>query len=277
MATAICASDPTPNQDLEKPNHMIIWLDDHIGKAGECTHLKKAFAMNTDPRQETWTMLKDDDFDKLIVTGDAVLVEFNGVKFLLQALNNVNACVEAFERNQDKRIFFITSGTLGEKVVPQILENYRNIFTDLTKNEPYPSVYIFCLHIAYHLTWAGDHLEYIQMFNSDSELLERMTRDVAEYFVDRGERILEDDREPTGALNYLHWAKILRHQYDKMQQGIRTGDFREVQLTTGMKDILAKIKNIETQYPTKSSDGDNTNNDHQQDSDSDDQAGHEPS
>ena len=141
MATSIPGNDPTSNQDLEKPNHMIIWLNQHIGKRGECSHLKQAFAINIDPRHETWIMLNDHDYDRLRVTGDEMIVEFNGVKVLLHASDNEDACVEAFKRNQDKRIFFITSGSMGKTAVPRIIERYRNVFTDSTTNEAYSSVY----------------------------------------------------------------------------------------------------------------------------------------
>ena len=258
MAASIPANDPTPNQDLEKPNHMIIWLDQHIGRRGECTHLKKAFATNADPRHETWIKLNDPNYDGLLVIGDEMIVEFNGVRFLLHASDNEDTCVEAFERNQDKRIFFITSGSMGKPAVPRIIERYRNIFTNPTTNEAYSSVYVFCLHIENHLEWMGNYLEYVQAFNTESELLERMIRDIADYFIKRSEQILRDG-EPTSALQYLHWAKRLWHQYDKAQQGIRTDIFEDVRLSEEMQNIIDKIAEIEQQYPENSSDDENTN------------------
>ena len=284
MATSIPANDPTPNQDLKKPNHMIIWLDQHIGKPGECTHLKKAFAINIDPRHETWIKLNDRDYDRLHVTGDEMIVEFNGVKVLLHASDNEDACVEAFKRNQDKRIFFITSGSMGKTAVPRIIERYRNIFTDPITDEAYSSVYVFCLHIEYNREWAEDYLDYIQMFDTESELLERMIRDIAGYFIKRSERVLQDG-ESKSALQYLYWAKRLWHQNDKALQRIRTDDVQEVRLSDEMKKILAKIAEIEKQYPKNSSDDENTNNDvhetanhfTQQNLDDDDPMGNEAS
>lgn len=256
MATSISANDPTPNQDLEKPNHMIIWLDQHIGEPNQCIHLKKAFATNIDPRHETWVKLRDPDYNALLVAGDELIIEFNGVRFLLQAFVDEDACVAAFERNQDKRIFFITSGSKGQTAVPRIIEQYRHIFTDLTAEKAYESVYVFCLHIEYQLDWAADYLEYVQMFNTESELLERMIRDIANYFIERSERLLRDE-EHESALQYLHWAKRLWHEYDKMQQQIGTDDHREVRLSEGMSQILEKIEQVERDIPTNSSDDEN--------------------
>ncbi len=244
MAMAIPADDTPENQDPEKPNHMIFWLDLNIGKPNEYVHLKKAFAINTDPTAQTWTMLKDNEYDKMIAAGDAVTVTFEGVVFLLQAFNNENDCLEAFEQNQDKRIFFITSGSLGESAVPKIIEQYRHIFTDPITNDPYASVYVFCHNIEYQMTWAMECIEYVQIFNFDSELLERMTRDIAEYFIERSERLRQGD-DLKGARQRLHWAKKLWHQYDKMQQQIVTDDPRAVRLSQRMIKINALIADIE--------------------------------
>jgi hypothetical protein len=253
MATATPAEDTPANHDPEKPNHMIFWLDAHIGNPKEYVHLKKAFGSNTDPRCENWIMLTDKDYNTMIVTGDAVPVKFNGVEFLLQAFTNEKDCLEGFEQNQDKRIFFITSGSLGMGVVPKIIERYRQIFTDPITDTPYPSVYIFCLDIEFHMTWAMEYLGYFQMFNIESELLERMTRDIAEYFIMRGARIRQDNNLK-GALQRLNWAKKLWYQYDKMQQQIPTDDPRTVRASQRANEIDALIAEVEAELPEDSSD-----------------------
>jgi hypothetical protein len=244
MAMAKQAKDTPANYDPQMPNRMILWLDAHIGNPKEYVHLKKAFGSNTDPTCQTWTMLKDKDYDKMIDAGDAISVTFEGVEFLLQAFNNENACLEAFEQNQDKHIFFITSGSMGKGIVPKVIERYQRIFTDPITNKPYPSVYVFCLHIEYHLEWAMEYIQYVQMFTTESELLERMTRDIAEYFIEQGSR-LRQGNDLKGALQRLDWAKKLWHQYDKMQQDIKTGDFRPVRVSQRMIEIdelIAEVK-----------------------------------
>jgi hypothetical protein len=108
---------------------MIFWLDRHIGNPHEYIHLKNSFGSNTDPLSLSWTMLTDNDYDTMISCGDTATVTFEGIKFLLQAFNNEDACLAAFEQNQDKRIFFITSGSMGREVVPKVIERYRHIYT----------------------------------------------------------------------------------------------------------------------------------------------------
>jgi len=268
MAMPISPLDMPENYDGQKPNHMIFWLDVTIGDPNEYQHLKKAFGSNTDPRAEAWTMLTDKDYIDIMAERGGRTVMFEGVRFLLQAFNNEDDCLKAFENNQDKRIFFITSGTMGEKIVPKIIEEYRHIFTDLITDEPYPSVYVFCHNIEWNLGWAMEYLEYIQMFNFDSDLLERMTRDIAEYFIERGNRICQDN-DLEGALQRLHWAKTLWHQYDKMQQKISTDDRRPVGESKRVKEINKLIAEVEVKLPKKSSDDEGANSD-------DDTKGSEP-
>jgi hypothetical protein len=267
MATGTPADYASKNPDREKPNHMIFWLDVTIGNPNEYVHLKKAFRSNTDPSCETFTMLTDKDYDAIIATGDAVPVTFEGVEFLLQAFNNEDACLEAFKQNEDacrealkqnedKRIFFITSGSLGRSIVPKIIERYRHIFTDPITDKPYASVYVFCHNIEYHMEWGMNYLEYVQMFNFDSALLARMTRDIAEYFIERGKRIRQDN-DLEGALQRLNWAKKLWYQYDKMQQKFETDNSGPVRESEGSKKIDKLIDEVEEDLRKKMQDDDN--------------------
>ncbi|CAF1067309.1 unnamed protein product [Rotaria sordida] len=171
------ALDTPSNHDDEKPNHMIIWLDSSIGNPNEYLHLKKAFASNTDPRHETWTMLTDKDYDNLLIATEA------------------------------------QEG---------------------------------------HANWAVDYIGYIQMFDFDADLLERMTLDISKYFIERSKR-LRQDNDLKGALQRLHWAKKLCHQHDKMAQKISTDNPRPVQESQTMKDINALINEIEQILPEESS------------------------
>lgn len=261
MPKAVAAADISTDHDPEQPNHMILWLDASIGNPAEYQHLKKAFGSNTDPRHETWTMLTDRDYDNLLAGSDESEVLFEGVRFLLQAFTDENKCLEAFKKNQNKRIFFITSGSKGKDIVPIVIENYRHVFTDQISNEPYSSIYVFCHSIALHVAWASEYDDYIQIFDFDSDLLERLTRDISLYFIERGER-LRKDNELQGALQRLHWAKKLWHQHDKMAQDISTDDRQPVKESEKIKEINKLIKDIELLIPKEvQPSGDNSDND----------------
>ncbi|CAF1388046.1 unnamed protein product [Adineta steineri] len=249
----VTATDLPADHDPEKPNHMIFWLDKFIGDPTKYTHLKKAFGSNTDPRCETWTMLNDKDYDRMLASGDAVSIVFEGVVFLLQAFDDEQDCLNAFEKNQDKRIFFITSGTMGRSAVPKIIEGHRNVFTDRITNESYSSVYVFCHSIENQMDWCMDYLDYVQMFTHEADLLQRMTHDIADYFFERGRRIRRDN-EPQEALKHLHWAKRLYHQYEKLDMKKGTDDHIQTKESKESRDVNAFIKSIESELPKDSSD-----------------------
>ena len=243
MARVKSPHDQPADHDPEKPNHMILWLDLGIGEPKEYIHLKKAFGSNTDPRTERPMMLNDRDYEKILLIGDAVTVTFEGVTFLLQAFQREEDCLKAFKDNQDKRIFFITSGSLGKEAVPKIISQYGHVFTDPITNQPYPSIYVFCANIPLHMKWAGDYIEYVQMFNFDSELLERMTRDIASYFIVLVQ-LLRIDNNLDEALKHLHWAKKLWYQYDKMIQRIGIDDLRVVVESQQAKEINVIVEEL---------------------------------
>ncbi len=54
-------------EEASTPNHMIIWLDKHIGKPEECVLLKSSFFMAMDPTTGLFERnLDQDDIDRSI-------------------------------------------------------------------------------------------------------------------------------------------------------------------------------------------------------------------
>jgi hypothetical protein len=221
------------NYDNPILDHMIIWLDDHIGKPTEYQLLKKAFASNLDPRYEICTMLTDRDIDNLLRTGDIMPVHFAGVPFHLLAFDNPIRCYEAFEHYKNKHIYFITSGTLGKYIVPMLIENHKLLFTDPVTQEPYNSIYIFCGNTEFHYDWLIKFQEYLQPFNHEADLLARMTRDVADYFVEQGERHLQN------ALRRYQWSKKVFHQYTRMGENCIAQMRKVEKRTADIESILS--------------------------------------
>jgi len=224
----------------EDPDHMIIWLDLHIGNHDKCIHLKQAFSTTADPKNETPVKLVDTDYDEILRNVGPTCVIFEGVRFLLAAFTNVEHCIQCFEQNQHKRIFFITSGSMGEAAVPIILNRFGQIFTDPETDEPYQSIYVFCHNIEYQMHWALEHSEYIQIFNHDADLLVRMIRDMADYFLMIGRRLLAED-PPNNAAAYhrLSWAHELYQRYSKMEHVSLNREFDEVnQLLESVEEEL---------------------------------------
>ncbi len=222
-------SNDAPEPYQEDPDHMIIWLDLTIGQTDACIHLKDAFSTSNDPKNETPVKLVDRDYEELLRIERPKRVHFEGIWFLLAAFKNVERCIECFEQNQHKRIFFITSGSIGQTAVPIILERFRQIFTDPVTDEPYNSIYVFCHNIEYQMNWALEYSEYIQIFNHDADLLVRMIRDIADYFFMIGKRLLDED-PPNNAAAYhrLSWAHELYQRYKNMEHVSLKKEFDEL-------------------------------------------------
>ena len=213
----------------ENPNHMIIWLDAGIGDPERYQNLKKAFATTNDPKNETPQKLNDGDYQEILDVLAPQPILFEGVRFMLAACTNIDSCLYYFEENQDKRIFFITSGALGRHAVPIIIEKFQKIFTDPHTNAPYCSIYVFCHNIELNIDWALDYRAYIQTFNFDADVLSRMVRDIADYFLIESKHLL-DEEPPNNAAAYhrLSWAYKLFERYEKLEGASMRKPLKEI-------------------------------------------------
>jgi hypothetical protein len=52
MAQTLSDSAILEDYDYKTPEHLIIWLDAHIGDPEKYHHLKKSFSSNIDPRDQ---------------------------------------------------------------------------------------------------------------------------------------------------------------------------------------------------------------------------------
>jgi hypothetical protein len=188
--------------------------------------------------------LVDRDYDELLRNVGPTLVNFEGVWFFLAAFTSIEQCIECFQQNQHKRIFFITSGSMGQTAVPIILNRFRHVFTDPLTDEPYASIYVFCHNVEYQMAWALDYSDYIQIFNHDADLLVRMIRDTANYFVVIGKRLLDEDPpNNSAAYHRLTWAHELYQRYRKMEN---------VQLKKEFEEVNQLLESIEEELKTSS-------------------------
>jgi len=243
-------SEPT-----DKYNHMIVWLDQNIASPDCCKQLKKAFATTTNPESKTLTNIDELDVSNLI-RDDSTYHQssFLQVPFTFKLFSHVEPCLQYLLDNAGKkRIFFITSGSLGEQIVPRILTDHQQIFKDNKTGKLYEdSIYIFCADMVKHGQWAIDYLELdcIKMENDDQTILARLTRDIAKYFLLEGKEFLKNDKDILSlnqAFKYLTWSKELYH---KAQLVIKTHTS-----TTLLKDIDQFI--TETEFKIKQINYDN--------------------
>jgi hypothetical protein len=94
----------------------IIWLDEYIGQAGTCQELKRLFQNTLRPAAEVIF----DATDVLIW-----ILEQEASLFLF--VDTPDRAITLIEANNDKRIMFISSGSLGRRIIPYIAETYPHV------------------------------------------------------------------------------------------------------------------------------------------------------
>ncbi|CAF1259541.1 unnamed protein product [Didymodactylos carnosus] len=120
-----------------------IWLDQYIGESGNNEDIKNKF--------------------RLIMS---TLITFT----------NVEECLQFIRSNNQKKLFIITSGTLGRQIVP--------IINDLPQLN---SVYIYCSDVARNTSWAIKYPKIKDICDAEDELLNRFTNDIAQYIMTQGD------------------------------------------------------------------------------------------
>jgi hypothetical protein len=207
-------------------NHIIVWLDQNITSSDYCRQLKKAFATTTNPSSKLLTSIDEQDISNLIRDDSLEEKErsFLEVPFLFKLFSEIEPCLTfLLKYSQKKKIFFLTSGSLGEYIVPRILTDHQEIFKDKNGKLYEDSIYIFCADMVKHGQWAIDYLDLdcIKMENDDQAILARLTRDIARYFISEGEQFIINDEilSLSKSKQYFTWAKEL---FNKAQLVVKT-------------------------------------------------------
>jgi hypothetical protein len=207
----------TPSEEI--PNHMIVWLDLNIGVREDYKRLKAAFSSTTDPNHVNPVRLIDKEDDEINRAVGFEQINFEGVNFLLAAFTNVERCVDFLQENQTKKVFLITSGSMGRALLPLIKMHCKDAFTDPFTKQPCASVYVFCHEVKRQMDWMPSYPEYLAPpFDFDADLLLRMILDIAGYFVAESKRLLEEPSPNYSAVyNRLTWAHTLYDRYRPMK------------------------------------------------------------
>ena len=234
-------------------DHMIVWLDENIASPDCCRGLKKAFSTATNPEMQILTSIDELDISNLIYE-NSINNERNffEIPFYFKLFAEIEPCLQFLLENKGKkRIFFLTSGSLGEYIVPTILTNHQDIFQDQNGKIHEDSIYIFCANMVKHGQWAIDYLDFdcIKMENDDQAILARLTRDIAKYFLLKGKQFLENEnyiQSVENALKYFTWSKRL---YDKAQSIVKTHTSQ-----TLLNDIQLVIQQAEFKIQQRNND-----------------------
>ena len=215
--------------------------DEHIGKKDDYLLLKRAFLMTIDPTTGYAVPLRQTNIDWTIRSEQGLLVSLEGIQATLRAFDTVESCFEAFKQNANKRIFLITSGSKGRILVPALIENLRH---QVQRNYP---LYVFCSNtnmiqvadVEPANEWALGFTNYLDVFNNEDLLLERIVFNAADYFFAQGE-LLRNAGDLRNAREKYQWSRRLLQRYDKMNpRNINTA--KHQRLTTILEEIEKEL------------------------------------
>ena len=190
-----------------KPDHVIIWLDKYIAQPNEYRTLKRRFqntiafderALNSSDMDNDISDFSSDDIDNLIgAVSNRTLIYSNAQGPIFYSFSDIQPCLEFINTisKTEKTIFLISSGYLGRILIPQIFDNMY-----------VHSIYILTINIEEKVSWAMDYYDKILIFNHDSDLFSRLTRDIASYYL---QKYLIDYRSSRLNLFFLKWARNL--------------------------------------------------------------------
>jgi len=142
--------------------------------------------------------LDNDDSMGMLCSDPKMLEKLCDEAYCLKYFANNDEALEYIRQNRQKQIFFISSGTIGKEVVPKIAALPQ-----------IQGIYIFCGYIPAHTEWASEYVDKITaMLEHQDNLLERLTRDIAEYVEKKGDQHFHNE-DMVPAKNCYAWAKKL--------------------------------------------------------------------
>lgn len=172
----------------------IVWLDAFIGQDGHCHTLKRNFQTTLRPA----AAVPPANINVLIcsLTENAVPILFAQTPAQAATL---------IEQHHDKRIIFISSGSLGQHMIPFITALYPYVHR----------FYIFCFDITRYVHFGLDYVSCLQIFDHETDLLVRLTRDISSDIIKQGEAYLAiEDAE--NALKCFEHALTLNNDVNRI-------------------------------------------------------------
>ena len=174
--------------------YIIIWLDAHIGSKDNCRIMKKEFEVGLEEIAAVPSM-PHDPIDDLI----CAIREHSAPILFTDSQEKALKLIE--DNTGFKKTIFISSATLGRRIVPQIIEKELQL----------ESYYVFCGNMVAHRNWGieciNDGLN-IQMFDHETTLLKRLCRDMSNILKEDG-KVLLNANKSEAALRYFEFALAL--------------------------------------------------------------------
>ncbi|CAF2942321.1 unnamed protein product [Rotaria sp. Silwood2] len=217
---------------------IIIWCDVSFENDESYQPMKDEFNETT-----TATSKKPvDPIDMLIFDEGKEELRSNNVPLI--TVRTADDAMRQIEKNKDKKNFVICSGTVGRYLVPEISSQYHEIH----------DVYIYAHNIALHVDWADKYIGMLKLFNFHTDLLVRLTRDIANYFIKRGQILLNPEvdmpKEALICFKHAQQLEIVANIREKMKPNTKhpekdyaQPDFRDhLDLLEGKNGLISKAE-----------------------------------
>lgn len=185
-----------------KPDHIVVWLDKHIGRPQDYQQMKSYFkSIIAIDWPNLFSLKTNRDIDNLIRINDYKNINdfnLNDITDEIYAFSTCEDCLNFIEKisKSQKNIFFICSGRLGEQSVSEIYNN-----------ECVHSIFILTFNMLDDYEWACNYIEKIHIFTHELDLLARLARDIAVYYEKKSCGQITNN--PQHSLTYLYWTKRL--------------------------------------------------------------------
>jgi len=149
----------------------IILLDIHIGDEDNCQALKQQF-------QNALQLVNLIPPDKL----DVLICSFKETDTSISFVHTPGQVLQLIEEHYDKQIVFVSSGSIGQYMLPLIINMYQNVYR----------FYFFGSIINnYHLEFSLNYQSYLQTFNHEIDLLVQLIRDISNDIIVQGRIYLQ--------------------------------------------------------------------------------------
>ena len=212
-------------RDLSKmSDHLTVWVDKYIGDANENYSALQLKFENLQVLKSTFNEQNEIDDFTMVCEDRQVLKTLSQEYYCLKYFCQIPNAVEFIRQNSNKKIFFISSGTIGKEIIPKIY-NLPQI----------QGIYIFCGNISAHVEWAGDYEDNItSMLEHQDNLLTRLSRDIAKYLEEKGDRYKVQGLI-IATRNCYAWAKKL------LTRAVALDDKGAIKL---IRDLNVKIEEV---------------------------------
>ncbi|CAF1630207.1 unnamed protein product [Didymodactylos carnosus] len=167
------------NREISRySDHLTIWLDRYICRPGEYTALKNRFQNVIQPLNTLNSEEAEVDEWTTTFLDPEMLNKLKDTVYCLKPFFEIHTCLEFIYENKDKKVFFISSGSMAKFIVPQIAELPQIHGIYILRDD------ISC----YASDWAQEYSDYIDsMFDHEDDLLMRVTIDIAKYLEKKGD------------------------------------------------------------------------------------------